>query len=196
MSTALKTDKKIEHLIFLDFDGVMTSVKNGTSFLCCNTEKYHIDEENKERIEKLQEWFPGLKVVLSTAWCNRGPFDDPTPNWPWKGHDMPTPLPELHKWLSEKGMFYGTVSTKRKDENGDHITKYDKIKQWIDEHKNELDDDVRMLVLDDDASDYNDLRRINYLQLNKGRISFLQTNYEMGFSERDLCIAYKRLSKD
>lgn len=187
---------KIKHLLFLDFDGVMTSVKNGTSFLCCDTENYHIDEENKERIEQLREWFPDLKIVLSTAWCNRGALDDPTPNWPWKGHDMKTPLPSLHKWLVEKGMFYGTVSTKRKDENGDHITKYEKIKQWIDEHKDEFDDDVRMLVLDDDASDYNDLRRIDDLKLDKGRISFLQTNYENGFSERDLCVAYEFLSKD
>lgn len=83
-----------------------------------------------------------------------------------------------------------------KDENGDHITKYEKIKQWIDEHKNELDDDVRMLVLDDDASDYNDLRRINDLKLDKGHISFLQINYETGFSEYELCRSYERLSKD
>ena len=187
---------KIKHLLFLDFDGVMTSVKNGTSFLCCNTESYHIDEENKKWIDQLKKWFPDLKVVLSTAWCNRGALNDPTPNWPWKGHDMKTPLPTLYKWLSEKGMFYGTVSTKRKDKNGDHITKYEKIKQWIKEHKSELDDNVRMLVLDDDASDYNDLRRIDDLKLNKGKISFLQTNYEYGFSEGDMCLAYSFLSKD
>ena len=187
---------KTKHVVFLDFDGVMTSVKNGTSFLCCDTENYHIDEENKECVEQLKEWFPDLKIVLSTAWCNRGALDDPMPNWPWKGHDMKTPLPSLYKWLVEKGMFYGTISTKRKDENGDHITKYEKIKQWIDEHKDELDDDVRMLVLDDDASDFNDLRRINDLKLDKGHISFLQINYETGFSEYDLCRSYERLSKD
>lgn len=189
-------DNKIKHLIFLDFDGVMTSVKNGTSFLCCNTESYNIDNENKEYIEQLKEWFPDLKIVLSTAWCNRGSLDDPTPNWPWKGHDMKTPLPALYRWLSKKGMFYGTISAKRKDKNGDHITKYEKIKQWIEEHETELDDNVRMLVLDDDASDYNDLRRINDLKLNKGKISFLQTNYEYGFSEGDMRLAYGFLSKD
>lgn len=187
---------KTKHVVFLDFDGVMTSVKNGTSFLCCNTENYHIDNENKECIEQLKEWFPDLKIVLSTAWCNRGALDDPTPNWPWKGHDMKTPLPSLHKWLVEKGMFYGTVSTKRKDENGDHITKYEKIRQWIEEHEAELDDDVRLLVLDDDASDFNDLRRIDDMKLDKGHISFLQINYETGFSEYDLCRSYERLSKD
>lgn len=189
----MKETNKLKHIIFLDFDGVMTSVKNGTSFLCCNTENYHIDPKSKEWIENLQEWFPDLKVVLSTAWCNRGELLDPTPNWPWKGHDMPTPLPSLYHWLSERKMFYGTLSTRRKDEHGDHISKYEKICQWIDEHKDELDDDVRMLVLDDDASDYNDLRRIDSLKLNKGRIKFLQTNYEVGFSERDLCFSYEYL---
>lgn len=190
----MKSDEqKLKHVIFLDFDGVMTSVKNGTSFLCCNVKNYRIDPEIRERIEQLQEWFPDLKIILSTAWCNRGQLDDPTPVWPWKGFDMPTPLPSLYHWLYGRGMFYGTVNTERKDINGNHITKYEKICQWIDKHKDELDDNAKMLILDDDASDYNDLRNIDNLQLEKGYVKFLQTNYEVGFSERDLCLAYEYL---
>lgn len=188
--------EKISKIVFLDFDGVMTSVKNGTSFLCCNIEKYHIDEECKKNIEKLQSIFPDMKIVLSTAWLNRGDFDDPTPNWPWKGYNMPTPLPELHKWLVEKNLFYGNVSAQRKDEFGEHISKYVKIKKWLKEHNNELADDFRAVVLDDDASDYNNLRAIDKLDLErKGKIRFFQINYEFGFSESDLEEVKKHFSK-
>lgn len=182
---------KIKQLIFLDFDGVMTSVENGTSFLCCKTENYHIDEKIKRRFEMLFNTFYDLKVVLSTAWCNRGALDDPTPNWPWKGISMPTPLPELHAWLEGWKVFVGTVSTQQKDEHGDHITKYEKIKDWLKNHEDQISKKARILVLDDDASDYNNLRSINKLKLKNEKICFLQTNYETGFSADDLVEALK-----
>lgn len=186
----------LKEIIFLDFDGVMTSVKNGTSFLCCNTNSYHIDGEIKSRFETLFIVFPNLKVVLSTAWCNRGSLDDPTPNWPWKGIDMPTPLPELYKWLESHNVFYGTVSTEKNDEHGDHITKHDKIKKWLIEHEDIIDKKARIVVLDDDASDYNNLRAINRLKLKRGKIKFFQTNYEVGFSKEDFKEVFKFLSKN
>ena len=182
----METKKKITHLIFLDFDGVMTSVEGGTSFLCCNTKSYYMEEEIKHRFKILHDNFPDMKIVLSTAWCNHGALDDPTPNWPWKGHDMKTPLPALHKWLTEEGMFYGTISTEKKDKFGQHITKYEKIKKWLKEHEDELDYEARIVVLDDDASDYNQLRAIDSLLLKNGTIMFLQTNYEKGFTYDDM----------
>lgn len=178
--------EKIKHLIFLDFDGVLTSVENGTSFLCGKTENYHIDPKIKKYFELLFKKYPEMKVVLSTAWCNRGSLDDPTPNWPWKGLDMPTPLPSLHRWLVDKGVFYGNVSTQRKYDTGDHITKFTKIKWWLDEHIDELADDAVIVVLDDDASDYNDLRAINKLDLGEKTIIFLQMNYQNGFTPSDM----------
>ena len=177
---------KIKYLIFLDFDGVMTSVENGTSFLCGKTENYHIDPLIKKNFDLFLDQYPETKVVLSTAWCNRGSLDDPTPNWPWKGLSMPTPLPALHKWLEEKGVFYGHISPQRKYDTGDHITKFTKIKWWLKEHADELEEDAIIIVLDDDTSDYNDLRSIDKLKPKNGTPIFFPTNYETGLTRDDL----------
>lgn len=182
----MKNYERIKQLIFLDFDGVMTSVENGSSYLCGNEEKYRIDETIKSIFEKLHIAFPNLKVVLSSAWCNRGGVEDPTPIWQWKGINMRTPLPELYRWLSSLEMFYGTISTNRLDENGDHFTKCKKIKLWLEEHVEELDDCVKAVVLDDDGSAYNDLLAIDKLSIKNGKVKFLQTNYITGLTLEDI----------
>ena len=180
------TDKKLKHLIFLDFDGVMTSIKNGTSFLCEKIENYHPEKEIMKRFEILKDNFPDLKIVLLSAWTKRGDLDDATQTWEWKKIPFPTPMPEMKRWLIEKEMFLGAVDPTRKDENGRHVTKYKKVCDWIKQHEDELDNDARMMVIDDDDTDFNGLRGIENLLLKKGSIAYLKTDVKDGFTYSDM----------
>ena len=96
------TDGKLKQVIFLDFDGVMTSIKNGTSFLCEKIENYHPEEKIMKRFEILKDNFPDLKVVLLSAWTKRGNLEDATQTWEWKKIPFPTPMPTMKRWLTKK----------------------------------------------------------------------------------------------
>lgn len=175
----------IKQLIFLDFDGVMTSVKNGTSFLCEKVENYHIDPEIQSRFNTLKDQYPDLKIVLISAWTKRGNLDDPAQFWPWKGLPMPTPMPAMHRWLVEKDMFAGTVDIRRRDENNERIVKFQRVESWLRDHENFIDENSRFIVLDDDDTDFNGLKKINSMTLPQGKIKYIKTNYEIGFSDDD-----------
>ena len=180
------------HLVFLDIDGVMTSVENGTSFLCENVAAYHLDDYCLGNILRLKHEFPDLKVVISSAWVNRCfDIDDPTPVWPWKNLEMRTPLPALHKFLEDNGLFFGALDNRSKMNGGVHVSKYNKIRDWIESRKDLIDEkNTKMLVLDDDASDYNELEKLNdFEKWGLMKIHFQQTDYKHGFDDRELKFA-------
>ena len=174
-------NKPSKNIVFLDIDGVMTSVENGTSFLCENEKDYKIDPYCRIWMERLWTDIPDLKVVISSAWCNRGELTDHSPIWPWKNIPMHSPLPSLYHWLVENNKYYGKLDNRCKKNGGIHVSKYQKILDWWTDNGDKRYIDTKVLVLDDDASDYNELTKIDSRDGGK-RWHFQQVDYKHGFN--------------
>lgn len=169
---------RAKNIVFLDIDGVMTSVENGTSYLCGKTENYHLDKVCQSWMERLWTDVPDLKVVVSSAWCNRGEVTDPTPDWPWKGISMPTPLPSLYQWLVENNKYFGKLDNRNKKNGGKSVSKFQKICDWMALNFEKVDHTAKVLVLDDDDTDYNELSKIDKRDSNW---HFQKVDYKRGF---------------
>ena len=84
-------------VIFLDIDGCLTSVDDGTSFLCGNTENYGLSAGKLSLLDALLTE-SGAKVVVSSNW--RKFADDGF--WIHGGKRFENNLPKLREWLGER----------------------------------------------------------------------------------------------
>lgn len=69
----MKSMDNAASICFLDIDGVLTNVKDGSSYLCGNPSTYRISEKNLENLLVVLEAEPETRVVVSSNWRR---FDD------------------------------------------------------------------------------------------------------------------------
>ena len=173
-------------ILFLDFDGVMTSKLDGSSYLCGCPEAYRMSDKCKSMLLKLFKVHPDIKVVVHSSWLK---FDDPFCAT-WTSHDgkltIKSQLWNLIKWLNEKRVYLDKVDYKSSD------YKAGRIISWITKNRDIIDDDAKFLILDDDGSRYNMLHMFNVSdQIDTGKYKFIEVNPVTGFNEDNLKEAIK-----
>ena len=89
-------------IIFLDIDGCLTTVEDGSSFLCLNENTYRISEKKLELFGKLLDE-TDAKVIISSNWRK---FDDDG-YWIYGSLKFHNNLPKLIEWLG--GRYLGEL---------------------------------------------------------------------------------------
>jgi len=126
-------------ILFLDIDGVL----NSSEFLThqffkfykfpaednCEFALQQIDEKAVQRLNRLFEVYPDLRIVLSSTWRKL------------------YPLSILQELLEKKGLKKNVVIGQTPTRLSDRIRGYE-IKEWLDDHS-EVD---KFVILDDDAN--------------------------------------------
>ena len=164
-------------IIFLDFDGVMTSMGDGTSHICRTPSAYGISASCKKWLAKVWKEVSDVKVVLSTSWLKFPDLEEAV----WKtsnGEEYRCQIPELISWLQREKVFLSYV-----DYYSD-TSKFGRIMTWITRNSGLVDQDTKFLILDDDASRYNLLQMFNVVdELDYGKYKFIQTDPTIGFNK-------------
>lgn len=155
-------------IIFLDFDGVITSLK---SKWCLMPDKMdlirRICEETDAKIVISSSWrMADLKNTISYITCPTAPYVDGNPYSLVEFTIGVTKF--LYKWDYIK-------------ECGDKSSRGEEIKEWLDSHPNVED----YIILDDDGFDFYDFQLPHYIE----------TSYETGISEDDVEKAIKYFKK-
>lgn len=126
----------LDSLLFLDFDGVCTSAKDG-GYVSNPPSLYGPSPDILERIR----WIcreTGAKVVISSNW-RRFPNDG---EWPFCGKIYVNPLPKLRECLGD--LTVGTLPLDR------HITKSEALTLWFEDNQ---DFQGRYAIVDDDVGE-------------------------------------------
>ena len=167
-------------IVFLDFDGVMTSVSDGSSHLCRNPSTYRMSPICQKWISKLWKEVPDVKVVLSTSWLKYPDLEEAV--WkPQSGGEYKCHVVELISWLTEQGVYLDCVNYYS------DTSKFGRIMTWIHRNNGLVDQDTKFLVLDDDSSRYNLLQMFNVAdELDYGKYRFIETDPIVGFDEECL----------
>ena len=132
--------KKISgNIIFLDIDGCLTSVEDGSSFLCMDENTYRISERKLEIFGNLLKE-TNAKVIISSNW--RKFRDDGV--WIHGKCRFRNNLPSLRKWLGKR--YIGDLPFYR------GMTKSQTMESWgisvgVDFSK------INFIVIDDDLSE-------------------------------------------
>ena len=115
-----------EKVIFIDIDGVLTNVEDGSSYLCGNPSTYRISEKNLENLLVVLEAEPETRVVVSSNWRR---FDD---NGKWSYckfgsvHAFKNQLPKLRQILSK--WIIGDLTHER------HLSKSEALELWFEDN--------------------------------------------------------------
>lgn len=160
-------EKVCTKLIFLDFDGVITTYRSG----------WNIDKSQCEMIKELCD-NTGAKIVITSSWRYENLKNTIKKN-------------RLENWILKD---YCIGITKRCNLNGDSdyaswfIPRRGlEIEEFIDRYirENNITDDVDYVILDDDVFEF----------LYNQHPYVVQTNWEKGVSKKDIKRAEKILSK-
>lgn len=130
-------------LIFLDFDGVLTSIRDTPgSFLNHSPDKYGISEPCMMRFERLL-LKTGAKVVFSSNWRK---FDETGPGsiWCYNAMDYRNNLPEVRRRLG--AAWFGTLPVIK------HARKSKALAEWFKLKK--LDPAAERYVIFDDQCEW------------------------------------------
>lgn len=158
--------KNIKKCIFLDFDGVITTLKS----------KWAIDNEKVELVKQICD-ATGAKIVISSSWRRytlEQTLEILTNQEKVYGHN-PFPYPEYIVGITSRmyGFKYGERETHYAACRGLEIN------QWLKEHE----DVTNYVILDDDSD-----------MLLCQREHFIKTHTLRGISKRDVIKAIKILS--
>lgn len=152
-------------LIFVDIDGVMTSMEETPgSYLNHLPDEYGLSDNCVMRLLNLCDWY-GAHVVISSNWRNH----DASGVWPYNGYDYPNPLQDLKTCLGRR--YLDTLPAVR------HKSKSEVVRQWFD--ANGLDPaEVRYVIFDDD-----DIRE--KFSASEFAANFVHTDFRIGLSDSD-----------
>ena len=159
----------VEHLLFVDIDGVLTSEENGNAMNCMYPENYDLDKKCLKNLLALKINIPDLKVVVHSSWVLE---KYSTNKILWEGRIYNSLLPKLDKFLQDNHMFLGHADS--------NAARFNRIMNWL--HKNinvNISKDARIVILDD--SNWSDLERFNGF----GNCKFILTDRMVGFSNQN-----------
>jgi len=156
-----------KNILFLDYDGCMTSIDNGTYFNV-DPKKYHWSEDV---LEKLISFCMNndVKIVLTSNWRK---FDE-NGEWHFHGNRYLNPLPNFKKALDY--CCFDVLSAKR------HVPKLNALKMWFDENP---DFNGGFVVFDDDIEE--GFQNENEHEINK---HFMLIDAKTGITEQNLADA-------
>jgi len=126
-------------ILFLDIDGVLTNVQDGSSYLCGNPKTYGISEANFILLKKILQAHPQAKIVISSNWRR---WEDPNPSWVYNGQTFYGALPKLRKRLSKK--IIGDLTHER------HLNKTEALELWFEDNEWLSKTSGKYVILDDD----------------------------------------------
>lgn len=138
-TTPKKLVGKDGRLLFLDIDGVLTNVQDGSSYLCENPKTYGISEMNFMRLKKILQAYPHAKIIISSNWRR---WEDPRPSWEYKGKIFYGVLPKLRKLLSKKIIDDLTHEW--------HLNKSEAMELWFEDNPWFSKTSSKYVILDDD----------------------------------------------
>lgn len=138
-------------IIFLDIDGVLNSHNSGTFYSLDHPENYSINEELWNHFKRILDKFPEISVVIHSGWIKHA--DEPNYEWdmgcPEKGIKVKTLFPKVVNRLGDR--YIGHV---------DYIKgkpKSVRIEKWLRDHDILENFDYKVLIIDDDDSEYTNL---------------------------------------
>lgn len=140
-------EKKIAKLLFLDIDGVLTSVADGTSYLCGNPDNYTFSSSAMYRLFGLIKAVPELKVVIHSGWVKWK--HKPDFKWDFTRRDgvvvaFESLLFQLVEILRDDGVYLDCV---------DHVSKRNKrgdIEAWLENNEKSIAENCKIVIFDDD----------------------------------------------
>lgn len=123
------------NLIFLDFDGVCNTYKDG-SYITNPPELYGYSKPIINKLKNICEK-TNSKIIISSNW-RRWEKDG---KWPYRGYYFQNPLPRLYEELSD--LIIGTLPLDR------HITKAEALILWFEDNKVPKN----WVIIDDDPTE-------------------------------------------
>ena len=112
-----------EKVIFIDIDGVLTNVEDGSSYLCGNPSTYRISEKNLENLLLVLKAEPQTRVVISSNWRR---FEGDHPAFEYNRKIYYGCLPKL-RWMLSKWIV-GDLTHER------HLTKSEALELWFEDN--------------------------------------------------------------
>lgn len=179
-------------IVFLDFDGVMTAISDGSSHICGNPSSYRMSTMCKKWLSKLwnKMYFPDVKIVLSTNWLKFSNFETACWYSP-DGKKYNCQINELISWLMDEHVYLDNVSY------SSDSSKFGRIMSWIIKNRGYVNDSTKFLILDDDSSRYNLLNLFNVCdEVDYGKTKFICVDPQNGFDEKCLNEAIEFFRKE
>lgn len=121
-----QVDTIAKKIIFIDIDGVLTNVEDGSSYLCGDPSTYRISERNLANLMLVLDSSPSTRVVVSSNWRR---FDD---NGKWSYcrfgsvYAFKNQLPKLRRMLSK--WIIGDLTHER------HLSKSEALELWFEDN--------------------------------------------------------------
>ena len=129
-----------EKIIFIDIDGVLTNVKDGSSYLCGNPSTYRISEKNLENLLVVLEAEPETRVVVSSNWRR---FEGDHPAWECGGKTYFGCLPKLRELLAK--WIIGDLTHER------HLSKSEALELWFEDNPWLSKKSGKYVILEDES---------------------------------------------
>lgn len=153
-------------IIFLDVDGVMTSVESGT-FFPEDVLKYDLNMDNYDVLYAFCKTNLSTKVVIHSDWHNKATMN-------YQGKEYKSLVPTLTQLLN----FYYIGKT-TDIPNG---SKAMEIRRWVRESGLSLDDtDIMYIILDDEDTNHTNLRYMD----NGKNVRFIHVDKIRGLTTKD-----------
>ncbi len=127
-------------LCFLDIDGVLTNVEDGSSYICGDPSTYRISEKNLSNLMMILKADPSLRIVISSNWRR---FEGDDPAWTCNGKTYHGCLPELRKIL--KKWIIGDLTHER------HLSKSEALELWFEDNEWASKTESKYVILEDDV---------------------------------------------
>ena len=158
-------------IIFLDIDGCLTSVEDGSSFMCMKPDDYRLSERCLEKLDRLLDE-TGASVIISSNWRHF------PPDGYWNarpGIRFRSPLPSLKAFLG--GRCVGELPPAR------HLTKSEALAAWLE--RTGAADSLEFAIIDDDADE-------GYANYPRFRERYVECDPLFGLTDAD-CDAVKEI---
>ena len=166
----------MENIIFLDIDGVLTSMDyTPGSYINHLPNEYGLSIECVEKLKRLCNETHS-KIVISSNW-RKFDLEGDFSYWVYNGHKYKNPLKEMHEVLD--GFILGSLPPIR------HQKKSLVLKDWL--HRNPCIS-YDFIIFDDDLNE--GFQNIDDFEISK---KFVHTDYRHGLSDKDCLLAKKIL---
>lgn len=133
---------KAGSVIFLDIDGVLTNLEDGSSYLCEDPNSYRISKKNFKNLVSVLKEVPDSRVVISSNWRK---FEGKNPCWRFNGRIYESQLPKLRKMLGD--LVIGDLPH-------DHgLSKSEAMELWFEDNGWISKKHGKYVILDDDVTE-------------------------------------------
>ena len=170
-------EDKIDKLVFLDIDGVMTSVADGTSYLCMDPSCYSLSCTATSNLFRILDSTNACVVIHSTWVKWRGDVD----------HKWGFPIPGTNRRIWFESLLFDLISVLSDDNRYLDCVRHESgrnkrgdIEEWLETHRGILADNCRILILDDDPTMERD-----QVSFGNSDVMFLNCNPLTGLTKGD-----------